>query len=175
MGTPLLLLLFGIEHVNDFLPRIIVEDCYLHQLQESLIFEFPPEREHCHIVRDALVVFLVVGLPEVFVFRIPPQEHLQPFHSVMEALALYAGEGVIDEALVQSLTYHPHYCVVQDSPREVVLLGNVPVLTGIIEQFHIRVFRLREVQLQDHPLKLLQIGVCVEIVPADVPILAGLS
>ena len=126
-------------------------------------------------MRDALVVFLVIGLPEESILRISPEHHLQPLHPIMDTFPWYTGEGIRYEILIYVRPYNPHDGMVDDSPGKVFLPGNLPVLSGIIVHIHIFIPWIREGEGEQHLLELLQIFLCSEIMPPDVPILLHLS
>ena len=59
--------------------------------------------------------------------------------------------------------------------RDILLPGNLPVLSGIIVHIHIFIPWIWEGEGEHHLLELLQIFLCSEIMPPDVPILLHLS
>lgn len=126
-------------------------------------------------MRDALVVFLVVGLPEVFVLRIPPEHHLDSLHPIVDTFSRYTGKGIGYEIPVEIRTYYPHDGMVDYSPRHIVLPGYLPFLAGVIMHHHIRKAWIRKVESENHLLDHPEILLGPEIVPPDVPILLHLT
>ena len=126
-------------------------------------------------MRYALIVFLVVCLPEVFILRIPPEHHLQPLYPIMDTFPWYTGEGIRYEIKVDGRPHNPHDGMVDDSPGEILLPGNLPVLAGVIKYIHIFIVRIWEGEGEHHLLELQQILLGPKVMPPDVPILLHLS
>ena len=126
-------------------------------------------------MRNALIVFLVIGLPEVFILRIPPEHHLQPLYTIVDTLARHTGKGIRYQVFIHIRSYHPHDSMVDDSPGMVLLPGYHPVLAGVIVYLHIFIARIWEGEGEHHLLDFLQILLGPKVVPPDVPILLHLT
>ena len=172
MGMPRRgLLPFCFDFIQDFRFGIVVQDGYFNQLYESFIFVFPAEGRQDGLMRDGLVELLIVRFPEPCIFRIPSEHHPEPLHTMVQSFSWNACEGIVYQAPVDIISNHAHDGMMKDSPRKVALFVNDTVLSGIVMHFHLPVIRWREVQIQYHPLKLIQVLAGMEVMAADVPVL----